>query len=448
MRWRGRRATARCGAAAPARRRRRGRAGRATGRACRSSARRDRRPVAAASAPASSCLAAARGRHGRRCGRRRRDARRVSVRPVATIGAMGRGRPPAHAADRGLPRARRHRGGDRHRHRRAGTGAAGPARRGGAGRSASTTPTTTPTASAAPTTTASGRCGWSAPGWPRPATVRTAAFVCFAVAALAGLTLVALSGQWWLLAVGAVCIAGAWFYTGGRRPYGYAGLGEVAVFVFFGPVAVLGTVLTQSGPPGALAVVGAVGVGLLACAVLVANNLRDIPTDAVVGQADPRRRARRHRHPPAVRRAGRGAVPALGRCRRAQLADAAGLLALPLAVAAARRVLGGARGSRADPGAGATPACYCWPGQSLHRRRPRARRRSSEPSPRRRGPPSPSAAVAAQRARAAPLGRSPRRPRRARRPAARAGRGTAPSTAAARRPAPPAGRAAAARRRA
>ena len=74
-----------------------------------------------------------------------------------------------------------------------------------------------------------------------PAAVRNAAFLCFSVAALAGLTLVSLTRQWWLVAVGAVCIAGAWFYTGGRRPYGYAGLGEVAVFVFFGPVAVLGT---------------------------------------------------------------------------------------------------------------------------------------------------------------------------------------------------------------
>jgi 1,4-dihydroxy-2-naphthoate polyprenyltransferase len=117
-----------------------------------------------------------------------------------------------------------------------------------------------------------------------PASVRTAAFACFGVAALAGLALVVLSEQWWLLAVGAACIAGAWFYTGGRRPYGYAGLGEVAVFVFFGPVAVLGTVLTQSGAPGAPAVVAAIAVGMLTCAVLVANNLRDIPTDVVAGK--------------------------------------------------------------------------------------------------------------------------------------------------------------------
>lgn len=117
-----------------------------------------------------------------------------------------------------------------------------------------------------------------------PAAVRTIAIVSLSIAGLAGLTLVSLSGQWWLIAVGALCIAGAWFYTGGKRPYGYSGLGEVAVFVFFGPIGVLGTVLTQSGSPGALAIVTAVGVGMLTCAVLVANNLRDIPTDTVVGK--------------------------------------------------------------------------------------------------------------------------------------------------------------------
>jgi 1,4-dihydroxy-2-naphthoate polyprenyltransferase len=117
-----------------------------------------------------------------------------------------------------------------------------------------------------------------------PAAVRTIAIVALSIAGLAGLTLVSLSQQWWLIAVGALCIAGAWFYTGGKRPYGYSGLGEVAVFVFFGPIGVLGTVLTQSGSPGPLAIVTAVGVGMLTCAVLVANNLRDIPTDTAVGK--------------------------------------------------------------------------------------------------------------------------------------------------------------------
>ena len=117
-----------------------------------------------------------------------------------------------------------------------------------------------------------------------PSTVRTVAFAALAVAGLAGLTLISLSQQWWLVAVGAACLAAAWFYTGGSRPYGYLGLGEVAVFVFYGLVGVLGTVLTQSGPPGALAVIAAIGVGMLTSAVLVANNLRDIPTDTAVGK--------------------------------------------------------------------------------------------------------------------------------------------------------------------
>ena len=114
--------------------------------------------------------------------------------------------------------------------------------------------------------------------------MRAAAFGCFGVAALAGLVLVAVSGTWWLIGVGAASIVAAWFYTGGRHPYGYAGLGEVFVFVFFGLVAVLGTTYTQAGRVGLAAVAAAAGTGALACAILVANNLRDVPTDAVVGK--------------------------------------------------------------------------------------------------------------------------------------------------------------------
>jgi 1,4-dihydroxy-2-naphthoate octaprenyltransferase len=117
-----------------------------------------------------------------------------------------------------------------------------------------------------------------------PEAVRTAAFVSFAVAALAGLTLVSLARTWWMVAVGAVCIAGAWFYTGGRRPYGYAGLGEVAVFVFFGLVAVLGTQYTQALRVDWVGLSLAVAMGSLSSAVLVANNLRDIPTDKESGK--------------------------------------------------------------------------------------------------------------------------------------------------------------------
>jgi 1,4-dihydroxy-2-naphthoate octaprenyltransferase len=117
-----------------------------------------------------------------------------------------------------------------------------------------------------------------------PGQVRTAAFAAFGVAGLAGLVLVALSGAWWLLLVGAACVAAAWFYTGGPRPYGYAGLGEVFVFVFFGLVAVLGTTYTQAGRVSTAAGAAAVAVGALACAILVANNLRDVPTDALAGK--------------------------------------------------------------------------------------------------------------------------------------------------------------------
>lgn len=121
-------------------------------------------------------------------------------------------------------------------------------------------------------------------GAARPGEVKAAAFASFGVAALAGLVLVALAGAWWLIAVGAACIVAAWYYTGGDHPYGYVGLGEVFVFVFFGLVAVLGTTYTQAGRVSWAALAAAVGTGLLACAILVANNLRDVPTDAVAGK--------------------------------------------------------------------------------------------------------------------------------------------------------------------
>lgn len=114
--------------------------------------------------------------------------------------------------------------------------------------------------------------------------VRTAAFSSFGIAALAGLALVALSGHWWLLLIGAASIAAAWLYTGGPRPYGYAGLGEVFVFIFFGLVPVLGTLYVQTDVVDVSAVLASIGVGSLACAILVTNNLRDIPTDSATGK--------------------------------------------------------------------------------------------------------------------------------------------------------------------
>ncbi|WP_324274495.1 1,4-dihydroxy-2-naphthoate octaprenyltransferase [Blastococcus brunescens] len=105
----------------------------------------------------------------------------------------------------------------------------------------------------------------------------------FGVAAVAGLALAALS-SWWLVAVGAVCIVAAWTYTGGPVPYGYRALGEVFVFVFFGPVAVVGTTYVQTGTLPGLAFAMSVPVGLLIVAILVVNNLRDIDGDAAVGK--------------------------------------------------------------------------------------------------------------------------------------------------------------------
>lgn len=121
-------------------------------------------------------------------------------------------------------------------------------------------------------------------GLAKPASVRAAAFASFLIAAIAGLILVALVGQWWLIAVGIASILAAWLYTGGPKPYGYAGLGEVFVFIFFGIVPVVGTAYVQTLTVTPAAVVASVGVGALACAVLVTNNLRDIPTDEAAGK--------------------------------------------------------------------------------------------------------------------------------------------------------------------
>ena len=113
--------------------------------------------------------------------------------------------------------------------------------------------------------------------------VKRAAFCAFGVAGLVGLTLVAAVGPE-LLVVGAACLAAGWFYTGGSRPYGYVGLGEVAVFVFFGVVATVGSAYVHLEHVSGLAILASVPVGLLATALLVVNNLRDIPTDAASGK--------------------------------------------------------------------------------------------------------------------------------------------------------------------
>ncbi|SEJ13540.1 1,4-dihydroxy-2-naphthoate polyprenyltransferase [Demequina mangrovi] len=117
-----------------------------------------------------------------------------------------------------------------------------------------------------------------------PRSVKLAAYASFAVGALLGLALVVVSGVWWLLAVGAVAIVAAWTYTGSSRPYGYAGFGEISVFIFFGPVATLGTLLTQTGSITFYSLWASAGVGLYAVALLLVNNIRDIETDALAGK--------------------------------------------------------------------------------------------------------------------------------------------------------------------
>ena len=201
----------------------------------------------------------------------------------------------------------------------------------------------------------------------------------------------AITQQWWLLAVGAASIAAAWLYTGGPRPYGYAGLGEVFVFVFFGLVPVVGTAYVQTLEITVADVVASVGVGLLACAILVTNNLRDIAGDTVAGKITL-----------AVR---------LGDRRTRTLFAAIVVVAVlvPVAVACAHVAVGGARLPHRCPGRPARPG--------------RARRRDgSRPDP---GPEADRRATACLRPRA----RRPAGPRLSRR---RAGATGSSSTSSAR----------------
>lgn len=123
-----------------------------------------------------------------------------------------------------------------------------------------------------------------ATGKATPSEVKHAAYLAFGVAALLGVALILVSGLWWLAPIGVVAIIAAWTYTGSARPYGYAGWGEVSVFVFFGPVAVLGTMVTQAHTISWVAVLGSIGVGLYAVSLLMVNNIRDLATDTVAGK--------------------------------------------------------------------------------------------------------------------------------------------------------------------
>jgi len=121
-------------------------------------------------------------------------------------------------------------------------------------------------------------------GAAKPRTVLTVALVFFALGAAAGLVVVVLSGIWWLLAVGAVALVAAWFYTGGRKPYGYAGFGELVAFVFFGLVATVGTTYVQIQQWPLEAWLAGVIAGLFAAAILLVNNIRDREQDALVAK--------------------------------------------------------------------------------------------------------------------------------------------------------------------
>ena len=165
----------------------------------------------------------------------------------------------------------------------------------------------------------------------------------YALSAVVGLAL-AVTVSWWLLGLTALCPLGGWFYTGGKRPYGYRALGEVSVFTFFGVIAVCGTVFIQLGRVPWLALGASVPIGLVVCALLVTNNLRDIPTDAVAGKitlavviGEARTRALYLAF----------VAGALASAAALALVRPSALLALgsvPFALFPLRRVLGGARG--------------------------------------------------------------------------------------------------------
>jgi 1,4-dihydroxy-2-naphthoate octaprenyltransferase len=120
-------------------------------------------------------------------------------------------------------------------------------------------------------------------GLASPGQVKLAAFGCFFVACCAGLALAAVT-SWWLVLGGALAVLAAWFYTGGSRPYGYGGFGEVSVFVFFGVAAVAGTAYVQMGRLSWLGLAASIPAGLLSCALLMVNNLRDIRSDGESGK--------------------------------------------------------------------------------------------------------------------------------------------------------------------
>ncbi len=113
--------------------------------------------------------------------------------------------------------------------------------------------------------------------------VKTAAYLCFVLASISGLFL-AYRTSWWLIALGFICIIAAWTYTGGARPYGYFGFGEISVFIFFGVIATVGSYFVQSEKITWRSFLVSIPIGALSCAILAVNNLRDLPKDALANK--------------------------------------------------------------------------------------------------------------------------------------------------------------------
>ncbi|MCH9814923.1 MAG: 1,4-dihydroxy-2-naphthoate polyprenyltransferase [Actinomycetia bacterium] len=184
--------------------------------------------------------------------------------------------------------------------------------------------------------------------------VRAAALLTLAIGGGFGFLLVALTQTWWLLIVGALAIAAAWLYTGGPRPYGYAGLGEAFVFVFFGIVAVVGTAYTQVGYVSAVGWVAAFAPGLWSVAILMVNNIRDIPGDRTVGKRTLAVRLGNHRSRNLFSGTVLAGFLAVVLCGLWTPWALLGMLALPLAISPIRIVQSDAAGKGLIPALGTT----------------------------------------------------------------------------------------------